>query len=264
MLRAFAALVVVFFHAGWKPFGNGFGGFGVDIFFVISGYIMTRICESSPQFFFRRRLIRVGPPYWLLTILLYFVVKFFPGLVDLTRAEPIFLLKSLLFIPLFKAPGDIQPILFLGWTLNFEMFFYVSVALGLLLFRRRPLVLASLIVATTTLACHIWIVLEFLIGAAVYYIAAFVPERSIRPFRVFFALAMGGSAVFLIAYQSLSMAGARLPLSVASFVMVLSAALLSKSGWDTNISWIVLAGDASYMLYLLHPYCISIFINQYT
>jgi exopolysaccharide production protein ExoZ len=79
MLRAFAALSVVFFHTGYMPGGHGFGWFGVDIFFVISGYIMTRICDRNPQFFLRRRLIRIVPPYWAFTVLLFIAAIFFPA-----------------------------------------------------------------------------------------------------------------------------------------------------------------------------------------
>jgi peptidoglycan/LPS O-acetylase OafA/YrhL len=40
-----------------------------------------------------------------------------------------------------------------------------------------------------------------------------------------------------------------------AFLLVASAALLSRAGWDTEAAWVVLTGDASYILYLIHPYC---------
>ena len=80
-LRAFAALNVVLFHIlstahtyGYKPisleFLAGWGACGVDLFFVISGFIMVYIQsvkERSPTEFIVERILRVCPTYWLLT-----------------------------------------------------------------------------------------------------------------------------------------------------------------------------------------------------
>ena len=77
VLRALAAVLVVTFHTGYIwPSGHGVGSFGVDIFFVISGYIMARICDSNPSFFLRRRLIRIIPPYWVLPFLVFALAWF--------------------------------------------------------------------------------------------------------------------------------------------------------------------------------------------
>jgi exopolysaccharide production protein ExoZ len=64
VLRAFAALVVAITHTGYHfPSMHPFGSFGVDVFFVISGYVMARICDGDTHFFFRRRVLRIVPPY---------------------------------------------------------------------------------------------------------------------------------------------------------------------------------------------------------
>src|ERR1700722_8168073 len=101
VLRAFAATAVVIFHTGFAfPSMRPFGSFGVDVFFVISGYIMARILDpqsdSSSDHFFRRRLLRIGPPYWFLTLLLYCAALRFPELLGATRASWVDLVKSLL------------------------------------------------------------------------------------------------------------------------------------------------------------------------
>ena len=123
VLRAFAAGVVVLFHTGFAfPFMRPFGSFGVDVFFVISGYIMARILDprggTSSDFFFRRRLLRILPPYWFFTLLLYMVALRVPQLMGSTRTGVVELLKSLFFIPFEKYSGVIQPVLFIGWSLN--------------------------------------------------------------------------------------------------------------------------------------------------
>jgi exopolysaccharide production protein ExoZ len=116
VLRAFAAIAVVVFHTGFVfPYLHPFGSFGVDVFFVISGYIMARILDpasgSVGAFFFRHRLLRIGPPYWFFTLLLFFVALRAPQLMGATRASASDLLQSLFFIPFAKGDGLIQPLL---------------------------------------------------------------------------------------------------------------------------------------------------------
>jgi peptidoglycan/LPS O-acetylase OafA/YrhL len=65
------------------------------------------------------------------------------------------------------------------------------------------------------------------------------------------------SAVGLVLYQGLAQ---HIDYRVVSFgglafLLITSASLLSQGGWDTNAAWLVLIGDASYVLYLIHPYC---------
>jgi peptidoglycan/LPS O-acetylase OafA/YrhL len=79
VLRAFAAVSVALYHTFYiLPGMQIFGSFGVDVFFVISGYIMARILHKSPDFFLRRRIIRIVPPYWLFTFLIYVVALVAP------------------------------------------------------------------------------------------------------------------------------------------------------------------------------------------
>jgi peptidoglycan/LPS O-acetylase OafA/YrhL len=82
LLRGVAALMVVVFHLVVKMQPFGFDGSqvsflqgGVDIFFVISGFIMVHISherERSGGQFMADRIIRIVPIYWLLTLLAYF------------------------------------------------------------------------------------------------------------------------------------------------------------------------------------------------
>ena len=110
-----------------------FGGSGVDLFFVISGFIMvvtTSRTEFTPQKFFLLRIIRVVPLYWLAT-LAWIVYKTFQH--SLQGVHPATIAESLLFIP-YSSPEfgrGAWPILANGWTLNYEMFFYALFALSL-------------------------------------------------------------------------------------------------------------------------------------
>ena len=139
-LRGIAAMMVVFFHAigmtveyfgsTWSPVGAA----GVDIFFVISGFIMwvTTGPSRTPASFITHRIVRVVPLYWCVTLALFTSWAIFRSSTPLPPLEN--LLKSLLFIPHISArTGQIEPLLIAGWTLNFEMFFYIIFAASLLL-----------------------------------------------------------------------------------------------------------------------------------
>jgi len=68
-LRGFAALLVVLGHTEYAPPGmRPLGTFGVDIFFVISGFIMAMIVDRNPEKFLLRRFVRILPLYWTATL----------------------------------------------------------------------------------------------------------------------------------------------------------------------------------------------------
>jgi len=150
ILRGFAAWIVVYHHFmqiffAFKPtnavgdFFSQYGVWGVDIFFVISGFIMAYILlsstrEHSLRGFLSNRLIRVWPNYIIWTILTLIIAKSFLPEMDASYADMKSLLKSLLFIP-HENPSpilDYYPTLSVGWTLNYEMLFYCVISLSLL------------------------------------------------------------------------------------------------------------------------------------
>ncbi|WP_374413180.1 acyltransferase family protein, partial [Novosphingobium colocasiae] len=158
-LRALAALMVVVVHLETlaAPLGIGAGqlapfAVGVDLFFVISGFIMVHTTarrRQSPAAFLANRLLRIAPLYWTLTALLFALAVAAPGLLGATRADPVALLKSLAFIPGERADGTMRPVLFVGWSLNLEMAFYCVFALCLTVadLRRRVLLGVAVLVA---------------------------------------------------------------------------------------------------------------------
>src|SRR5690606_28632535 len=103
---------------------------------------MALVTEKSTHQFFAKRVIRVVPLYWLGTFGVFGVALLLPERLDNTTADAAGLLKSLLFIPSLKGES-VQTLLFLGWTLNFEMFFYAVFALALTISHRHRLLIAS-------------------------------------------------------------------------------------------------------------------------
>jgi len=124
---------------------NALGGFGVDLFFVISGFVMTYITWNEPRSssaiwpFLKRRLVRIMPIYWLYTLFLVALGLALPRLFTQT-IDIATVILSLLLIPYTPVGANPAPILAVGWTLSFEMYFYGLVALGLL-FPRRPFII---------------------------------------------------------------------------------------------------------------------------
>lgn len=143
LLRAFAALNVVLFHAidtsasyGYETnlisVLEGWGANGVDIFFVISGFVMlfTQLDNKrSVKDFLILRVIRIIPIYWLLTLLviaIYAVAPFaFREMIISTK----WALASFGFLS--NAIVDKNPIVAVGWTLEWEMLFYLVFGLSL-------------------------------------------------------------------------------------------------------------------------------------
>jgi exopolysaccharide production protein ExoZ len=153
-LRAIAAWMVVIDHALLELTGNApenrmtqaawaLGNAGVSIFFVISGFIMVHISwtnfgtpRASTNFMWRR-LIRIVPLYWAATILAlaFHRVSATHGGADGWRE----LAYSLAFVPYKGGDQSWNPILPQGWTLNFEMMFYLLFAFWLAFPRRLAL-----------------------------------------------------------------------------------------------------------------------------
>ena len=131
------------------------GHVGVDVFFVISGFIIAWVAilgpkgPETPGEFLVKRAFRLAPPYWLMSVL------------HSTWLNPVstgVLLSSLAFLPQANvdAPYFGYPALYVGWSLNYEAFFYALCALGLALFGRRALWLVALVLFTTTIIVPFW------------------------------------------------------------------------------------------------------------
>ncbi|MGF9662365.1 acyltransferase [Arthrobacter crystallopoietes] len=286
-LRAIAALLVVLAHVGGfelKTFGEGahwlaafhqIGSTGVDIFFVISGIIMVvttsgakRGLESSVDFLWRR-IKRVYPPYFIVTAAVFAVYLWNPSMVNSSQAAPPDPLASFLLLP---QPG--LPLLLVGWTLVFEMYFYIVFAMGLLVRKAAfPAVLGAWALATASLAAlqpegylmeffanplHF----EFLFGAVIGYF--FVNGKLWKPGLI----TLVGTVVSLTVWAL--MATGMVPgiddpwfrvfaIGVSLAAVVYGLIGLENSGEFRFAQWLVKLGDSSYSLYLTHVLTIAVF-----
>jgi exopolysaccharide production protein ExoZ len=153
LLRAVAAYLVLFVHL--RPLlpetaittalhDKGYSG--VDLFFVISGFIMvytTSRNKVSASGFLLNRTRRIVPLYYLTTFFVFLIAITVPSVFQSTSSDLDALLKSLAFVPFEKSPGRIYPLYYLGWTLNYEMFFYLIFALSLSIWYEMRVVLCA-------------------------------------------------------------------------------------------------------------------------
>ena len=270
VLRGIAAITVIYYHI-MAPTGHTFGEFGVDVFFVLSGFVIALVLDSpriTAQRFLSDRIARIVPLYWLLTFAVFAGTLVAPSLFNSTTADIGNLLKSLFFIPYRKSSGLIFPMLFVGWTLNYEMLFYAITAISLILMRRHRLLFASASIfviycaATTSGSRDVFAefysyqrMFEFPLGFVVY-------QMWKRGMRIKPALA-GGIAIAAyvwMAYVNLNqLSNAHLfYFGIPAFLMVASClSLESKLGSGPLTKGALLVGDASYAIYLSHPYCVE-------
>src|SRR5262245_49156587 len=126
-LRGIAATMVVLYHLRVPLERLGYGGAwpewlasGVDIFFVVSGFIMwvtTFRAAPSPGTFYYKRIVRIVPLYWLLTSVIVMALLIVPSSVSSGRFELDHVITSYLFVPaIHPVTGKYEPVLIAGWT----------------------------------------------------------------------------------------------------------------------------------------------------
>ncbi len=277
IVRALASTSVVYFHIGSVPCFGGigslpcFGGFGVDIFFVLSGFVMAMIIATgqSASRFAISRVSRIVPLYWVLTTFVLVLAAFKPELLNSTTANLLNYLRSILFVPYFKENGTLMPMLFVGWSLNYEMVFYVCVALSLIISPKRSIfVTAGLLVATYmsfgyfahSLVLNRFfgneLMYEFILGMLAFEVYnkgyfAHVPTG------VALAAGVAGYLFMAVADSNAFHINRLLSYGVPSFIVISSAVRLENainSAPHVLVNLFIGAGDASYATYLSHPY----------
>lgn len=271
-LRGVAALLVVVYHAMMMKaaapyFSKPVGEFGVDIFFVISGFVMWVSLEGrarKPGEFIAARFARIAPLYWFFTLGVAGAAIALPSLFFQSRDMDVwFLVKSLFFIPALNPDvGDVTPFYTIGWTLVYEMFFYGVFACSLSIASKRIRCVAlfasliSLVLAGKWISWDnpVWqtytspILLEFLAGVL---IAVFRSEIGRIPVVAAGFLALAALfAMSMLEANQLTRAFIYGPLAAA---VVVSVVALEAVIQERRLKLPYLLGEASYSLYLSHP-----------
>lgn len=265
-LRALAAIAVVVFHVATMP-GTAMpfsvGAAGVDIFFVLSGFIIAYSSSRDQRNFLPRRLIRILPAYWIAT----FIAVLFT-LENMALADALdWLVQSLFYLP--DARG--RPVLiFVAWTLVYELAFYLLYWLALRLGARRApwaalAVLPVLALVPLPGVPRTWpLFLEFALGIAIYLgVERYDLSRRIDK-RL--ALAMAGLALLLMPVLPHLLGSGKddcdniervVTWGLPAACIVLGAIAAERAGCVIRNRLIQLLGAASYAIYLLHPVAIG-------
>jgi exopolysaccharide production protein ExoZ len=284
VFRGVAALLVVLYHTSvysrdqlGYSFAGGlflFGHTGVDIFFVLSGFIIYYIHHKDigqkdrVKDFAAKRLARVIPIYWIVTGIKLLALLSVPAIGEAYERDFGVIIKSLLLIP---QPNG--PIINAAWTLSNELLFYLLFGFAILLGNawaiRLFLAWGALIVAYISVKLigvrlpDIWLIqfvlnernLEFCFGCFSAYLvmSLHVPAAAL--------VALLGLLLFGIA--AASVAGGYIPqlyspiFGVASFLVVTGSAAYELRRQLAVPRLFVFIGDASYSIYLTHVMFIS-------
>lgn len=284
IVRALAALLVVTGHALHEARSFDASGvvariadwplwtFGVDLFFVLSGFIMMWTFgehfgrSAAAREFLTRRLARIVPLYWLFTGLMIAATLLVPARLETASFSLEHALLSLLFIPHIAPQGGFHPILLLGWTLMYEMFFYLAFALALCLPRRAGLVALTLLFGTLYAIASgtalfpaalqlFWgdtVLFEFLLGVLFYFIQS---DGRLRLDRL---------APLLLVCAGIGLAALRGGVGLRLIQFGIPAlGVFGLFYWmlpEVKLrAWVflVLVGEASYTLYLSHPFVLE-------
>lgn len=282
-LRGLAALAIATLHIGQAA--GGFVGTpgvapyawmrrapweaGVDVFFVISGFVIVYASASlfgragNIGTFLSRRIARIVPLYWLVTTLLIGVAIL--GMVSLN--SPLgdgtgYVVASYLFIPWVRPDGDVLPVYRPGWTLEYEMLFYLIVALCLCFrWRLATVLIAAAIAVLAGLGALLgirqpqlayWtdpIILEFAYGvliAACLLAGVRIPTALRLALLIVGLVAIAADARAYGVHRAFSF-------GPAAACIVAAAALGPERRLHPRLAAVcVLLGDMSYALYLTH------------
>jgi peptidoglycan/LPS O-acetylase OafA/YrhL len=240
------------------------GFLGVDFFFVLSGFIILNAhfddakTANSAKSFVNKRLSRIFPPYWPVSLLLLLLYVFFPRLSEGTRGN-ISLISSL-----FLLPDSNPPALSVAWTLIHELMFYI---LFLLFFVSNKVF---------SVFCAVWLfvtlvqpftsndmgaVFKYLINPInVEFIAGLMCALLYRKFRTMSpSVTIIAGVSLLIAFLAISVDIAHRYLYAIPFGLIVLGSSAASSSVDFRIPRLpVFLGDASYSIYLIHIPLISL------
>jgi exopolysaccharide production protein ExoZ len=268
-LRGLAALAVVAAHLGavgpaFPGLPTRMGVFGVDVFFVLSGFIMyyvTGRAWGTPGTFLSHRALRIYPLWWIC------LLAEAPWILHYLRRPPDeyfgYAATSWFLWPAFTPSGQLYPILGVGWTLIYEVAFYLVFA-SLMVFERRQLPLKLLVVfgaaygagwllPADSAGAHFLrnpIYFEFIAGVVVgqAYASGALTSRAIT--WACAAAIVGAVAIALAGVDP--RAGFRVVLFGLPAAAILVLALRLELAGKHSPYWLVFLGEASYSLYLTH------------
>jgi len=261
LLRLAAAINVVLSHValtgqsyGFSTsiigFWKGWGGNGVDLFFVLSGFIMvyTQNRESRSAFTFAlNRVIRVVPLYWICTLSLLALFTLMPSVFRNFSVDATHVLYSLPFLSQLLR-GE-NPAIGLGWTLEIELLFYLVFSLSLL---ARNKFFSYVLLFTTLATLSLW-VNQLMIGFVFGMIAAFIYLHRRLPNILGALLLLSGIGLLIASGFEVWSLHRPILFGLPGMLIVIGAANM----WQANGKKLMYIGASSYSIYLIQIFTIS-------
>lgn len=273
-LRGVAAILVLLGHSLFKieqvtGVSNDWfsiGASGVDLFFIISGFIMCHATEGKAIdafSFFKNRFLRIIPLYWLLSFLALIVFVLKPGLVNSSGGG------TTIFNSFTLIPNGERFLIQNGWTLSFEFLFYIIFA-GALAVKSNKIGFVSLVILFMVSVGVVFpvdnnffefitspLLIEFVMGMFAYWI--YNNKVFSRWFALGFILVGVGC---LLVVNGFGMWGDRIVSYGFPYMLVFIGVTSFETAFfrekENFISKVMkLAGDASYSLYLSHPFVLA-------
>jgi exopolysaccharide production protein ExoZ len=280
IFRAIAANFVVLSHLRGieGKYGGGYavlpdwigaaGPAGVHFFFVISGFVMVFASQGVNWWtFLLSRITRIYPPYWVYTSIIVLILWTFPGQVSSDFHHPSSLFRSYVLLP-----DQSAPLLTVGWSLIFEMYFYLVWTLVLAFAVRIQLALMLWTIFTFWLIFlkGAWspvmetlsspLTFEFIAGAIVALVAS---KHSARFGSLILLIGLGGLVVGFLVYlrgPPNDMSLFTVFLFLVPFSMILYSGVSAErkiKARASRLKWMTVLGDASYSTYLSHALVLS-------
>ena len=265
-LRGLAAVSVLFHHISCIE--NG--AFGVDIFFCISGFIMMYVSQFNTDHFLWKRIIRIVPMYYFITLIAIIGYNINKDIFDRTVIDGKYILQSLFFVP-FTGSGKIMPIVKVGWTLNYEMMFYVIIWLSMKISHKYRSLIASVVLVAIVLICKSFgftntVLIEFIYGMAAYHILSGINYEKIRDkayvrWILLFVALMTYVFLWCVKYMDYPGSLKRFIIKGIPAFIIFMCVFIATYGVKVPKPFVFL-GDISYSLYLAHYYVARVF-NKY-
>jgi exopolysaccharide production protein ExoZ len=238
------------------------GSYGVDIFFVISGYVIADSYKNqtrSPFLFLKLRFFRIYPLYAAVTTLFFLLHLIIPSMMNSSNGSIKLFLGSLTFTS--SIFGFSYPILPQGWTLEIEVFFYLIFVVSIILCSRFKLfsgkegLLSIVFILSAVFFGATDLMIEFIFGLFI----SMYSSRA-RKFR-FILLASVCITIFVVIYLAIDVTSFRffwigLPCALLVYLAIATPQLTKKS--------VNFLGDISYSIYLVHGMLIAVSLRLFT
>lgn len=289
-LRGIAALSVMLFHFRWNINAQipgrgdalfGWGATGVDLFFLISGFVITLSAAKAPQGisgalnFLKKRALRILPAYYIILVISFFLTGAMSTFHYADKTENF--ISALTFMPILPdhAPFYVDDGGMFGvrWTLNYEVMFYLFISVALLFAKRW--VWAGVLFAATLVVLPLTLGYQLTLQPAGYKVDSALLGLITNPMTWLFLTGMLiGLALPYLRWLSSSV------MAVAAVCSLIAAAYffshgmyaghgLLSSGWVYGLilltfalsedvigryvpNFLIRLGDISFSLYLIH------------